>query len=63
MRVKDLNGLHISTISKSHYDRPPPPPLQAAVVCREGNCIKRETDFYCLPEEEDCRCPQGPGDL
>lgn len=39
------------------------PPLQAAVVCREGNCIKGETDFYCLPEEEDCRCPQGPGDL
>lgn len=30
MRVKHLNGLHISTISKSHYDRPPPPPLWSA---------------------------------
>lgn len=39
MRVKHLNGLHIATISKSHYDRPPPPPLWAAVVCREENCI------------------------
>lgn len=35
MRVKHLNGLHISTISKSHYDRPPPPPLQAAVWSAE----------------------------
>lgn len=43
MRDKDLNGRSVSLPSpKSHYGRPPPSTLWAAVVCREENCIRGE---------------------
>lgn len=42
-RDKDLNGPSVSRPSpKSHYGQPPPSALWAAVVCREGNCIRGE---------------------
>lgn len=41
MRVKDLNGLHISTISKSHYDRPPPPPSAGCCGLQRGEIALR----------------------
>lgn len=60
MRVKDLNGLHISTISKSHYDRPPPSPLWAAErkIALGGKRI-----FIVFPRRRTVDACRAPGDL